>query len=303
MTRILVFAFFLASQQLYAADKPQGHARAVFVITDENNQPLTVVSPGQIAAQLNGSSILDFSIVSLKDLPLQICLMFDTSASSAAGKASMNRFFKGAEALLRISIRPKTDSACLVDFSSHFSVDQDWTDGVDSIVENVKQHFDTRGGTALYDSLAATCQYFDASKVVAPRRVVLLGTDGQDNASKKSLDEAIRQCQSRGIMVFTFDVSAREEFGWCGTIDNPGCARPEGAPLLREIAEKSGGTYFSPSDEESTINAYKIVIARLDAIQQIEFDPPSAKAKLTLRATQPKWNVRPKQIPVFAAKQ
>ncbi len=55
-------------------------------------------------------------------------------------------------------------------------------------------HIESRGGTALYDAVVAS-----ADKLVAdgkrPKQVIVIITDGEDNASTLSLEQTIRRVQ------------------------------------------------------------------------------------------------------------
>ena len=85
------------------------------------------------------------------------------------------------------------DEAFVVNFSDEAFIDQDFTSSVNKLRDGLS-HIDSRGGTALYDAVVAS-----ADKLVAdakrPKQVIVLITDGEDNASTLNLEQTIRRVQ------------------------------------------------------------------------------------------------------------
>ena len=53
------------------------------------------------------------------------------------------------------------------------------------------EKIDSRGGTALYDAVVASADHLKKNGK-RDKRVILVVTDGEDNASRESLEQAIR---------------------------------------------------------------------------------------------------------------
>jgi VWFA-related protein len=89
-----------------------------------------------------------------------------------------------------------------------------------------------RGRTALYDAVLAGLEYL--SRGSRARRVLVVVSDGGDNASRASREEVFRQAQASNAMIYTLGLRdlARPREG------NPG--------LLRDLAEVTGGASFQP---------------------------------------------------------
>ena len=85
------------------------------------------------------------------------------------------------------------DQAFVVNFSDEAFIDQDFTSNINKLRED-SRYIDSRGGTALYDAVAAS-----ADKLVAdakrPKQVLVVITDGEDNASSLNLEQTIRRVQ------------------------------------------------------------------------------------------------------------
>jgi Ca-activated chloride channel family protein len=85
------------------------------------------------------------------------------------------------------------DEAFVVNFSDEAFIDQEFTSDVNKLRDGLA-HIESRGGTALYDAVVAS-----ADKLVAdakrPKQVLILITDGEDNASTLNLVQTIRRVQ------------------------------------------------------------------------------------------------------------
>ncbi len=123
-----------------------------------------------------------------EDLPVSLGILIDSSGSmydkrAAVGKASID--------LIRLS-NPQ-DEAFLVDFSWEAFIDQDFTRDIHKLEEGLN-YVKAAGGTAIYDAVIASADYL-ARNGKQPKQVLLLITDGDDNASSSTLEETIRRVQ------------------------------------------------------------------------------------------------------------
>ena len=123
-----------------------------------------------------------------EDLPVSLGILIDSSGSmydkrAAVGKASLD--------LIRLS-NPQ-DEAFLVDFSWEAFIDQDFTRDIRKLEEGLN-YVKASGGTAIYDAVIASADYL-AHNAKQPKQVLLLITDGDDNASSSTLEETIRRVQ------------------------------------------------------------------------------------------------------------
>ena len=122
------------------------------------------------------------------DVPVSIALVIDNSGSMSRKRPSVN---KSAVDLVQAS-NPQ-DEAFVVNFSDEAFIDQDFTSDINKLRDGLS-HIESRGGTALYDAVVAS-----ADKLVAdakrPKQVLVLITDGEDNASTLTLEQTIRRVQ------------------------------------------------------------------------------------------------------------
>src|ERR1035437_1155812 len=122
------------------------------------------------------------------DLPVSIALVVDNSGSMSRKRPSVNK-----SALDLIQASNPQDEAFVVNFSDEAFIDQEFTSDVNKLRDGLG-HIESRGGTALYDAVVAS-----ADKLVAdakrPKQVLILITDGEDNASTLNLEQTIRRVQ------------------------------------------------------------------------------------------------------------
>src|ERR1035438_5365886 len=85
------------------------------------------------------------------------------------------------------------DEAFVVNFSDEAFIDQEFTADIKKLRDGLS-HIDSRGGTALYDAVAASADKL-AADAKRPKQVLILITDGEDNASSLDLEQTIHRVQ------------------------------------------------------------------------------------------------------------
>ncbi len=122
------------------------------------------------------------------DLPVSIALVIDNSGSMYKKRPSVNK-----AALDLVQASNPQDEAFVVNFSDEAFIDQEFTSDINLLRDGLS-HIESRGGTALYDAVVAS-----ADKLVAdakrPKQVLVIITDGEDNASTLNLEQTIRRVQ------------------------------------------------------------------------------------------------------------
>ncbi len=122
------------------------------------------------------------------DLPVSMGLVVDNSGSMYRKRPSVNK-----SALDLVEASNPQDEAFVVNFSDEAFIDCDFTSNINKLRDGLS-HIDSRGGTALYDAVVAS-----ADKLVAdakrPKQVLVLITDGEDNASSQNLEQTIARVQ------------------------------------------------------------------------------------------------------------
>jgi VWFA-related protein len=101
--------------------------------------------------------------------------------------------------------------------------------------EALERHVNSRGRTALYDAIASGVDYLSCG--TRERKVLVLLSDGGDNASRTTKDEAVHKAQASNAVIYTI------------ALVEPG-ARDANPRLLKELSLASGGESYRPDDSE-----------------------------------------------------
>ncbi len=139
------------------------------------------------------------------DLPVSIGLVVDNSGSMSKKRPAVNK-----STLDLIAASNPDDEAFVVNFSDEAFIDQEFTSDVNKLRDGLS-HIESRGGTALYDAVVAS-----ADKLVAdgkrPKQVLVIITDGEDNASTQGLEQTIRRVQQlSGPVIYTIGLLFGDE--------------------------------------------------------------------------------------------
>jgi VWFA-related protein len=170
------------------------------------------------------------------DLPVSIALVVDNSGSMSRKRPSVNK-----SALDLIEASNPEDEAFVVNFSDEAYIDQDFTSSVNKLRDGLA-HIESRGGTALYDAVVAS-----ADKLVAdakrPKQVLVLVTDGEDNASTLSLEQTIRRVQQlSGPVIYSIGLLFGDEMSHAEV--------RHARRALEMLSTETGGIAFFPKSIE-----------------------------------------------------
>lgn len=167
-----------------------------------------------------------------EDLPVSIGLLIDSSGSMYDKRAAVEQ-----AALNLIKLSNKEDEAFVVDFSWEAFIDQDFTNDIEKLRQGLS-YVKSSGGTAVYDALVASADYL-AKNAKHPKQVVLVVTDGEDNASTASLEQTIRRIQDfDGPVVYCMGLLFGE--------DTDKRESRHARRVMETLAEQTGGAAYFP---------------------------------------------------------
>lgn len=181
------------------------------------------------------AAILDFH--SQYDLPLRLGLLVDTSESI---HPRMRFEHEAAKAFLREVIQGEGDLGFVMGFANTVTVSQDLTGAATKLSSGVAA-LRIEGGTALFDAIAAACaKLLNRAEDQAVAKILVVLSDGDDNSSRITLDEAIDTAQQAGVAIYTINTNPRprdaQEFDWYS----------KGKANLKALAERTGGRALRP---------------------------------------------------------
>lgn len=171
-----------------------------------------------------------------QDVPVSMGILVDNSGSMRDKRPAVN---EAALDLVRAS--NPDDEAFVVNFSDVAYVDQDFTSSITKLRQGLS-HIDSRGGTALYDAVTASADHLEQNAKRA-KEVLLVITDGEDNASSEDLQQTIEKVQSlEGPVVYCIGLMFGPES------DARESHRAKRA--LNLLSEETGGLAFFPKTLE-----------------------------------------------------
>jgi VWFA-related protein len=174
----------------YTMHKDVDEVLLTCAVVDEKGQPIQDLSRGDFHVWEDGSPQTTSSFMH-QDQPVSLGILIDNSGSMRDKRAAVN-----VAALNLLKASNPQDSAFIVNFSDRAILDQGLTSDT-ALLNRGLSRFDSKGTTALYDAVAASADEL-VNHAKLPKQVLLVITDGADNASRLNLEQAIRRVQNLG---------------------------------------------------------------------------------------------------------
>jgi Ca-activated chloride channel homolog len=183
------------------------------------------------------------ALFSHADIPVTMGIVIDDSGSMREKRPSVN-----AAALTFVKTSNPDDQVFVVNFNDVFYLDTpgNFAANMEDLTAALNK-IDSRGGTALYDAVYASLDHLKLGN--RDKKALLVITDGEDNASRYSLDELVRYAQSSNAVIYTIGLLGDEQPG--GLFKIHGSGDKHAAKVLKQIADATGGqAYFPKSLDE-----------------------------------------------------
>ena len=183
------------------------------------------------------------------DLPLRIGVLVDTSASI---RDRLRFEQEAAIDFLETTLRPGKDLAFVEAFDVQPQTVQDYTDDMDKLSVGIRSLM-AGGVTTLFDAIYSACQQ---KMLVFPppepylRRVMIVISDGEDNQSEHTREEALKMAQHAEVTLYAVSTS------------EPG-AQTHGDKVLKRLAEQTGGRAFFPFKADETAADFREIAREL----------------------------------------
>jgi len=278
---VLTAAIFLCCAALWPADPPQPQPSAVvpsdeparilvdvtrvdmlFTVTDKKGRFITDLNKNdfEIIEGKKPQTIQEFTAES--DLPLRLAILVDTSSSIR------DRFKFEQEASIEFInsvVHPGVDKAMVVSFDSSAELISDLiddTEKLDSAVRDLRPG----GGTAFYDAIFFACR--DKLQQDQPRhkfrRAMIVVTDGEDNESRYTRDQALEMAQKADVVIYAISTNISH-------------TETDGDKVLRYLTQETGGHAFFPFKVEDLEQSFENIANELRHQYNISYRPEPLK--------------------------
>ena len=229
------------------------------------------------------------SVFKQEDVPVSFGLVVDNSGSMRDKRPQVN-----AAALTFVKTSNPQDEGFVVNFNDDYYLDteHDFTSDLPEL-RTALERIDARGSTALYDAVIGSLDHL--KKGTRDKKVILLVTDGEDDASTHSLENAIERAQRADAVIYAVGVFSDED------IKHDHRAMKKARTALSDLANATGGLAFFPENADDTEaictqiahdirNQYTIAYYPTNTAHdgtfrsvQIQITPPRNAGKLTVR--------------------
>ncbi|MGH9690022.1 MAG: VWA domain-containing protein [Candidatus Acidiferrales bacterium] len=174
------------------------------------------------------------SVFTREDIPVTMGLVIDNSGSMREKRAQVN-----AAAMTFVSTSNPQDEAFVVNFNDEYYLDTDGDFTSDpQNLNNALSRIDTRGSTALYDAVIGSLDHL--KKGHKDKRVLLVITDGDDDASRKTLSDAMKAAEQSNATIYAIGVFSEDDR------KNDKKMVRRSSRELKELAEVTGGMAYFP---------------------------------------------------------
>jgi len=229
------------------------------------------------------------SFFSRDDIPVTMGLVIDNSGSMREKRDQVN-----AAAMTFVRTSNPQDEAFVVNFNDEYYLDTDGDFTSDQAnLHDALARIDTRGSTALYDALIGSLAHL--KKGHKDKRVLLLVTDGEDTASEKTFEDAIKASEESNATIYAIGVYSEDD------LEHDKRMVRRSKKVLSEIAEATGGLAYFPDKLEQvtpiceqvareirnqyTLGYYPVNTARDGTFRplKVQVIPPNGRGKLSVR--------------------
>jgi VWFA-related protein len=231
----------------------------IFTVTDKHGRYIKGLKKDDFKV-IDDRKVVDHiqSFRSETDLPLQVGLLVDAS-NSVRDRFKFEQ--ESAIEFLNATIRPRYDVAFVVGFDATPDVTQDFTDSTEALSKGVRS-LRPGGGTAMFDALYYSCRdkLLKREQTGPVRRAIILLSDGDDNLSHVTREEAIDMAQRAEVIIYTISTNISGMKG-------------KGDKVLERIADATGGRAFFPFQIRDVADAFMSIQEELRSQYAMSYKP------------------------------
>ncbi len=199
-------------------------------VQDKNNHLVTTLP--QSSFQVYENDVLQpIKTFKREDVPVSLGLIIDNSGSMRDKRQKVE-----SAALALVKESNSEDEVFIVNFNDEAFLDQDFTNNIKDMQQGLTK-IDSRGGTAMRDALRMSIDHLK-EKGKKDKKVLLVVTDGNDNASIISLENLVRAAQQSDVIVYAIGLLTEEERREANRAKR----------ALNALTEATGGQVYYPKE-------------------------------------------------------
>jgi VWFA-related protein len=203
------------------------------------------------------SPISDPSLIRGSDLPLELGVLIDISNSQRS--SDLNAILQTLKHFVEQNVRGPEDRVFFLKFAVT-SEATEWLKREQLASATVRGQ--VGGGTALFDAVVMACK----ERMGRPdwqkptRRIMVLISDGQDNQSHKTREDATREILNAGAVIFAVgtDLSGRSD---------------RGERIIQKLVEVSGGESFTEVSVKDVPKVFGSIQEMMDGMYYLRYVP------------------------------
>jgi Ca-activated chloride channel family protein len=226
----------------YSLKLPVDEVRLSFHAMDAHGLPVRDLKVDELRLFDNDrppSKVLAFD--AMRDLPLRAGILMDTSQSMQETRARDREI---AKRFVELLLRRPEDQGFVMHFDRLSRLSQGWTSTPSSLEFGIRSRAGgvRLEGSAIFDAVYGAClNQFGHLDSGTGGNLILLFSDGEDNASRSTLAQAATMCQRANTAIYAFrSAEAMDD--------------PTGAKALQELVSETGGRVFRDDELEATID-------------------------------------------------
>lgn len=234
----------------------------LFTVTDRRGRFVTDLTQKDFTVRegRNPQKILQFSAES--DLPLRLAILVDSSNSI---RERLKFIQESAIEFLNSVMRPEVDRATVISFDAAPELQADLSGNLEHLTRVIRQ-LRAGGGTSLYDAIFYATR--DKLGQDQPRdkfrRAIVVLSDGEDNQSRYTRDQALEMAQKTDVVIYTISTNISR-------------TETDGDRVLKYYAAETGGVAFFPFKAEDLSQSFENIANELRHQYSILYRPEPLK--------------------------
>ena len=197
-------------------------------VSDKSGKLITDIPQKAFKVYENGAE-QPIKVFRREDVPISLGIIIDNSGSMREKRQKVET-----ASLDLVKASNPQDEVFIVNFNDDAWLDVPFTSDIKKMEEGVAK-IDSRGGTAMRDAINLSMDYLK-KEGKKQKKVLLVITDGNDNASSISLEKLVTRAQQEEVLIYSIGLLNEEE-------------RREARIAKRaldELTRESGGMAFYP---------------------------------------------------------